>query len=58
MMITRRNDMPLDFDLAKVKEQSKDNPIFYVQYAYVRTISILSKAKELVPQSFNKFFST
>lgn len=57
MMITRRNDMPLDFDLAKVKEQSKDNPIFYVQYAHVRTISILSKAKELMPQSFNKFLA-
>ena len=55
MMITRRNDMSLDFDLAKVKEQSKDNPVFYVQYAHVRTISILSKAKELMPQSFNKF---
>jgi arginyl-tRNA synthetase len=55
MMITRRNDMSLDFDLAKVKEQSKDNPVFYVQYAHVRTISILSKAKELMPLSFNKF---
>ena len=34
MMIYRKNDAPLDFDLAKVVEQSKDNPVFYVQYAH------------------------
>ena len=34
MMLFRKNDAPLDFDLAKVREQSKDNPVFYVQYAY------------------------
>ncbi|AAL02633.1 arginine--tRNA ligase [Rickettsia conorii] len=57
MMLTRQNDKPLDFDLVKVKEQSRENPIFYVQYAHVRTISILSKAKELMPESYNNFES-
>ena len=33
IMLTRKNDAPLDFDLVKVKEQSKDNPVYYVQYA-------------------------
>ncbi|HJD55215.1 MAG TPA: arginine--tRNA ligase [Rickettsia endosymbiont of Pyrocoelia pectoralis] len=55
MMLTRQNDKPLDFDLAKVKEQSKENPIFYVQYAHVRTLSILSKAMETMPESYNSF---
>ncbi|AFC73762.1 arginine--tRNA ligase [Rickettsia montanensis] len=53
MMLTRQNDKPLDFDLVKVKEQSRENPIFYVQYAHVRTISILLKARELMPESYN-----
>lgn len=44
-MLTRKNDAPLDFDLAKVTEQSKDNPVFYVQYAHARICSVLSKAK-------------
>lgn len=55
MMLTRRNDATLDFDLVKVKEQSKENPIFYVQYAHVRTISILSKAKEIMPEAYDNF---
>ncbi|AFC69241.1 arginine--tRNA ligase [Rickettsia amblyommatis] len=55
MMLTRQSDKPLDFDLVKVKEQSRENPIFYVQYAHVRTISILSKARELMPESYNNF---
>ncbi|GAA5251793.1 arginine--tRNA ligase [Candidatus Rickettsia kedanie] len=55
MMLTRQNDKPLDFDLVKVKEQSRENPIFYVQYAHVRTISILSKARALMPESYNNF---
>ncbi|MFV9929483.1 MAG: arginine--tRNA ligase [Rickettsia endosymbiont of Haemaphysalis japonica] len=55
MMLTRQHDKPLDFDLVKVKEQSRENPIFYVQYAHVRTISILSKARELMPESYNNF---
>ncbi|MDR0296384.1 MAG: arginine--tRNA ligase [Rickettsia sp.] len=55
IMLTRKNDITLDFDLAKVKEQSKDNPVFYVQYAHVRTMSILEKAKESMPKIYNKF---
>lgn len=57
IMLTRRNDMMLDFDFDKVKEQSKDNPVFYVQYAHVRTKSILAKAKEMVPDAYDKFIS-
>ncbi|MBS7540356.1 arginine--tRNA ligase [Ancylobacter lacus] len=44
MMIYRKNDAVLDFDLAKVIEQSKDNPVFYVQYAHARARSILRNA--------------
>ncbi len=44
IMLTRKNDAPLDFDLAKVIEQSKDNPIFYVQYAHARCSSVLRQA--------------
>ena len=47
IMLTRRNDMTLDFDFAKVKEQSKDNPVFYVQYAHARCCSVLRKAEEV-----------
>ncbi|MBQ2263408.1 MAG: arginine--tRNA ligase [Loktanella sp.] len=43
-MLTRKNDAPLDFDFAKVLEQSKDNPVFYVQYAHARVNSVLRKA--------------
>jgi len=46
MMLTRKNDVTLDFDFAKVLEQSKDNPVFYVQYANARINSILRKARE------------
>jgi arginyl-tRNA synthetase len=45
MMLTRRNDAPLDFDFAKVVEASKDNPVFYVQYAHARIASLMRKAK-------------
>jgi arginyl-tRNA synthetase len=55
IVLTRQNDKPLDFDLVKVKEQSRENPIFYVQYGHVRAISILSKAMELMPESYNDF---
>ena len=47
VMLTRKNDAPLDFDFAKVLEQSKDNPVFYVQYAHARVRSVLRKAVEL-----------
>ncbi|MCI5112973.1 MAG: arginine--tRNA ligase [Marivita sp.] len=45
-MLTRKNDAPLDFDFDKVLEQSKDNPVFYVQYANARVHSVLRKATE------------
>ncbi|TCP42217.1 arginine--tRNA ligase [Rhodovulum marinum] len=45
-MLTRKNDAPLDFDFDKVLEQSKDNPVFYVQYANARVHSVLRKAAE------------
>jgi arginyl-tRNA synthetase len=44
IMLTRKNDAPFDFDLNKVIEQSKDNPIFYVQYAHARCASVLRNA--------------
>ncbi|MGR3759073.1 arginine--tRNA ligase [Roseobacteraceae bacterium NS-SX3] len=46
VMLTRKNDAPLDFDFDKVLEQSKDNPVFYVQYANARICSTLRKANE------------
>ena len=46
VMLTRKNDAPLDFDLEKVLDQSKDNPVFYVQYAHARVCSVLRKAAE------------
>ena len=46
VMLTRKNDAPLDFDLDKVREQSKDNPVFYVQYAHARICSVQRKAAE------------
>ena len=46
IMLTRKNDAPLDFDLQKVKEQSKDNPVFYVQYAHARAHSVMRHAAE------------
>ena len=45
-MLTRKNDAPLDFDFDKVLEQSKDNPVFYVQYAHARVCSVLRKSTE------------
>jgi arginyl-tRNA synthetase len=46
MMLTRKSDSQLDFDFAKVKEQSRDNPVFYVQYAHARICSAQRKADE------------
>jgi arginyl-tRNA synthetase len=46
IMLTRKNDAPLDFDLEKVLEQSRDNPVFYVQYAHARASSVLRHAAE------------
>ena len=50
MMLYRKNDALLDFDLAKVKEQSKDNPVFYVQYGHARGHSIFRNAREVFPE--------
>ena len=49
IMLTRRNDQALDFDFAKVTEQSRDNPVFYVQYAHARAASVMRHAAELFP---------
>jgi len=49
MMLFRKNDAVLDFDLAKVIEQSRDNPVFYVQYGHARGHSIFKNAREVVP---------
>jgi arginyl-tRNA synthetase len=49
MMLFRKNDASLDFDLAKVVEQSKDNPVFYVQYAHARCASVFRQAREALP---------
>jgi arginyl-tRNA synthetase len=46
MMLTKRTDTPLDFDFAKVVEASKDNPVFYVQYAHARISSLTRKSAE------------
>lgn len=53
VMLTRKNDAPLDFDFDKVLEQSRDNPVFYVQYAHARAASVLRKAAGMgvVPSS-------
>jgi arginyl-tRNA synthetase len=49
-MVFRKNDAPMDFDFQKVTEQSKDNPVFYVQYAHARTRSIFRQAATEMPQ--------
>jgi len=49
MMLYRKNDAALDFDLAKVLEQSKDNPVFYVQYAHARAASVFRNARQVFP---------
>jgi arginyl-tRNA synthetase len=49
MMLYRKNDAPLDFDFAKVTEQSRDNPVFYVQYAHARASSVLRNVNDAFP---------
>jgi len=49
MMLYRKSDAPLDFDFQKVTEQSKDNPVFYVQYGHARAASILRNAAQDLP---------
>ena len=54
MMLYRKNDAALDFDLAKVIEQSRDNPVFYVQYGHARGRSVFRNAREVVPDLPNE----
>ena len=49
MMLFRKNDAVLDFDLAKVIEQSRENPVFYVQYGHARGHSVFRNAREVIP---------
>jgi arginyl-tRNA synthetase len=49
IMLTRKPEQPLDFDLAKVTEKSRENPVFYVQYAHTRCKSLLRQAAEQLP---------
>jgi arginyl-tRNA synthetase len=51
MMLYRKNDAVLDFDLAKVIEQSRDNPVFYVQYGHARGQSVFRNAREGVGEA-------
>src|SRR3546814_1446304 len=51
IMLTRKNDAALDFDLMKVVEQSRDNPVFYVQYAHARACSVFRNAAEAMPDA-------
>ena len=53
IMLTRRNDQPLDFDFNKVTERSRENPVFYVQYAFARASSVIQKARNLGVQISN-----
>jgi arginyl-tRNA synthetase len=48
IMLTRKNDAPLDFDFQTVTEQSRENPVFYVQYAHARCCSVLRHAAEVI----------
>ncbi len=50
MLLFRRNEAPMDFDFAMVKEQTRENPVFYVQYAHARACSIARRAIEEMPQ--------
>jgi arginyl-tRNA synthetase len=54
MMLYRKAEAPLDFDFAKVTEQSKDNPVFYVQYASARCASVFRQAGEAFGEEFSK----
>ncbi|MEQ1882956.1 MAG: arginine--tRNA ligase [Burkholderiales bacterium] len=57
MMLYRKNEAPLDFDFAKVTEQSKDNAVFYVQYAHARVCSVLRNGAEFGQTGVNQDFS-
>ena len=49
IMLTRKNDAPLDFDYARVTEKSRENPVFYVQYGHARGRSVFRHAKDMFP---------
>jgi len=49
MLLTRKNEAPLEFDFAKVQDQSRDNPVWYVQYAHARCCSVLRNADRDMP---------
>jgi len=51
IMLTRKNDAPLDFDFARVVEQSRDNPVFYVQYAHARIRSVFRNVADELPDT-------
>jgi arginyl-tRNA synthetase len=51
IMLTRRDDVSLDFDFQKVVDQSRDNPVFYVQYAYARSHSVMRLFQRIFPQT-------
>ncbi len=51
IMLTRKNDAPLDFDYAKVTEKTRENPVFYVQYAHARGCSVMRHAAEMFPNA-------
>jgi arginyl-tRNA synthetase len=51
VMLTRKNDAPLDFDFDQALEQSKENPVFYVQYAHARIAGILRNADGATPSA-------
>jgi arginyl-tRNA synthetase len=53
MMLIRRNDLVVDFDVAKVIEKTKDNPVFYVQYAHARIWSVMRHAQTIWPSKFD-----
>ncbi|MBN9543543.1 MAG: arginine--tRNA ligase [Alphaproteobacteria bacterium] len=57
MMLTRKNDITINFDLKVAKEQSKDNPVFYIQYAHARCKSVLRQAKNDSPDAYNLYLN-
>jgi len=61
-MVSSKNETPMDFDMNKVLEKNKDNPVFYCQYAYARASSVINKSKDYVElknfqNKFNQFNS-
>ena len=57
MILMRKNDVMYDFDINKLQEYSKDNPMFYIQYAYVRTKSIINNLRKQYPEAYDLFYT-